>query len=249
MESVLNQTWKNLELIVVDDASDDDTPQILSELKQEVPIKVLHNTKPKGAAASRNISIEQANGEFVAGLDDDDFWHPERIEHLMELFRDEYSAVCSNDLLDFGNRKLVWKKRPVITLNNLLYYNCVGNQVLTKKEYIINAGWYDESLPSAQDYDLWIRLAEKFGPIKTAPFTLQTVSMENERNSITTSPKKVAGYRACLEKHRTKMSEKQIIYQQYRLKLAGGENTTWFDMFRAAPPHLIVKEITRRIMP
>ncbi len=247
MESVFNQTWKNLELIVVDDASDEPVKTVLADIASEVPLKIIRNSHPKGAAASRNIGFKHAEGEYVAGLDDDDSWHPERIERLMKAFQSNFAAVTANDLLDFGQKSIVWKKKAVITLNDLLYYNCVGNQVLTKKEYVQKAGGYDENLTAAQDYDLWIRLCQHFGPIKNVSFPLQTVSMESERKRITTSSKKLQGYGDCFEKHKEKMSIKQISYQKYRLRLAKGNSVTWLEMFRLVPLHLFVKEIKRKL--
>jgi len=89
IESVLDQTWENLELVIVDDASDDKTPQFLKSLSdQHKNLKVIRNQESKGAAASRNIAIQNAKGDFIAGLDDDDFWRPNRIELLMEEFQD-----------------------------------------------------------------------------------------------------------------------------------------------------------------
>lgn len=245
--SVLKQTWQHIELIVVDDASDDSTPDLLRQLSADYPVTIIHNPEPKGAAASRNIAIEYAHGEFVSGLDDDDRWMPNRIELLMEAFGDGISAVCSYDRMEFKNRSIVWKKKPLISLDDLLYYNMAGNQVLTRKEFINAVGGYDESLPSAQDEDLWIRLAEKFGPVKTVAEPLQVVNMKEERESITTSETKIEGYRACFEKHRPKMDEKHKKYREYRIKEASGEPVSWIELFEATPFKLLRKEITRKL--
>ncbi len=248
IDSVLDQTWENMEIIVVDDASDDDTPKVLQSLsEQHKNLKVIQNKESKGAAASRNIAIEHAKGEYIAGLDDDDLWRPKRVEQLMEEFQEGYSAVTSNDRMDFGEKEIVWKKKPVITLHDLLFYNQVGNQVLTKKEYLQQIGGYDETLQSAQDYDLWIRLAHDFGPIKTAPHTLQVVNMSEDRESITTSDNQVDGYIACFQKHRDKMNSEQIKYQNYRIKITEGKQTGWLELFKATPRHLLIKEITRKL--
>jgi len=248
IQSVLDQTWENMEIVVVDDASGDDTPHVLQSLTdQHKNLTVIRNNKSKGAPASRNIAIKNAKGDFIAGLDDDDVWRPKRIELLMEEFQEGYSAVTSNDRMDFGEKEIVWKKKPVITLDDLLYYNQVGNQVLTKKEYLQQIGGYDETLQSAQDYDLWIRLAHDFGPIKTAPHTLQVVNMSDERESITTSENQIDGYIACFEKHRDKMNSEQVKYQKYRIRTTKGEKVGWFELFKATPRHLLVKEITRKL--
>ena len=248
IQSVLDQTWENMEIVVVDDASGDNTPQLLQSLSEKNKnLKVIRNNESKGAAASRNIAIENADGEFVAGLDDDDVWRPKRIELLMEEFQEGYAAVTSNDRMDFGEKEIVWKKKPIITLHDLLFYNQVGNQVLTKKEYLKQVDGYDESLQSAQDYDLWIRLAHDFGPIKTAPHTLQVVNMSDERESITTSDNQIDGYIACFQKHRDKMNAEQIKYQNYRIKITEGKETGWIELFKATPRHLLIKEITRKL--
>lgn len=247
ISSVLNQTWKNIELIVVDDASEDNTPKLLAELDADVPVKIIRNNAPLGAAASRNIAIGQASGEYITGLDDDDYWMPNRIEKMMDTFEDGYSAVCTYDKMDYGNKTITWKKRNIISFDDLLYYNQAGNQVLTKKKYITEIGGFDEKLPSAQDYDLWIRLAERFGPIKTVPEALQVVAAEQQRESITTSSSKTAGYADCFEKHKGKMNTQQIKYQQYRLDLASGKPVSLLRLIQSTPYYLLKKEITRKL--
>ena len=247
IDSVLEQTWQNYEIVVVDDASDDDTPNLLAEMAKEHPIKVIRNKSSKGAAACRNIAIKQAEGEYITGLDDDDFFRPKRIEMLMEEFDEGYSAVTSNDRMMFGEKEVVWKKKPVITLDDLLFYNQVGNQVLTKKAYLLEVGGYDEELSSAQDYDLWIRLAHDFGPVKNAQQTLQVINMEEDRDRISTSDDQLRGYYDCFEKHKSKMSDRHKMYQQYRIKMVEGEKVGWIEMFRSVPRQLWMKEITRKL--
>jgi len=248
VNSVLDQTWRTTEIVVVDDASDDDTPKYLESLKQQYDsVLIIRNVTCRGAAVSRNIAIRHANGEYITGLDDDDYWRPTRIERLMEEFEEGFSAVCSYDRMVMDEREAVWKKPTMITLDDLLYYNRVGNQVLTRKEYIEKVGGYDEELPSAQDYDLWIRLVLEFGPVRTVTQPLQVVNMEEDRERITTSDKKIKGYEQCFKKHEKWMSRKHKKYQAYRLKMAAEESVSWVDLFRSVPPKLYVKEITRKL--
>jgi glycosyltransferase involved in cell wall biosynthesis len=248
VDSVLGQTWENLEIVVVDDASDDDTPAYLKNLKEKYhTVHAIRNESSRGAAVSRNIAIQHATGEFITGLDDDDYWRPTRIERLMEEFEDGFSAVCSYDRMVMNDREAVWKKPTMITLDDLLYYNRVGNQVLTKKEYLEEVGGYDEELPSAQDYDLWIRLVLEYGPVRTVTQPLQVVNMEDDRERISTDDKKMEGYCRCYEKHEKWMSHKHKKYQAYRLKMEGDEQVSWLDLFRSVPPGLYIKEITRKL--
>lgn len=248
IDSVLDQSWRPIELVIIDDASDDETPMYLKTLvEQHDAVKVIRNEESKGAAVSRNIAIKHSKGEFITGLDDDDYWRPTRVERLMEEFEEGFSAVCSYDRMLMNDREAVWKKPTMITLDDLLYYNRVGNQVLTKKEYLEKVGGYDEELPSAQDYDLWIRLVLEFGPIRTVTQALQVVNMEEVRERITTSDKKIEGYRQCYKKHEKWMSRKHKKYQKYRLKMAAGEHVSWNELFRSVPPGLYIKEITRKL--
>lgn len=248
LDSALEQTWENLEIVVVDDASDDETPGLLEELVEKYSyVRTIRNEVSKGAAVSRNIAIKHSKGEYIIGLDDDDYWQPTRIERLMDEFEEGFSAVCSYDRMVMNEREAVWRKPTMITLDDLLYYNRVGNQVLTKKEYIEKVDGYDEELPSAQDYDLWIRLVLEFGPIRTVTQPLQVVNMEESRDRITTSDKKMEGYLKCFNKHKKWMSRKHKKYQRYRLKMAGDEPVSWIDLFRSVPPKLYVKEVTRKL--
>lgn len=247
LESVLSQTYSNLEVVVVNDASDDETEAVLKNLTQNRPVRIIRNSRPMGAAASRNIAIRNAKGEFIAGLDDDDTWAPQRIEWLLKYFSPENSAVTSYDRMVTGSSERIWKKKRQISIDDLLYYNMAGNQVLTKKEYLIDIGGYDESLPSAQDYDLWIRLAQKYGPIKVVRKVLQQVNLEENRDRITTSYRKTEGYKACFEKHRELMHDKQVRYQLYRIKQAEKGKAGWAELFGSVPWKLLKKEITRKL--
>ena len=248
IESVLDQTYTSIELIIVDDASDDSTSDLLKSYEDRGDIISLRNSEPKGAAASRNMAIKHATGEFVTGIDDDDYWRPNRIEEFLKAWSDgQFGGICSNDRMDFGEKETVWKKKPLITLDDLLYYNMVGNQVFTRKDYLLELGGYDENLPSAQDYDLWIRLAHDYGPIKNVLKTTQVVNMRDDEDRITTSGNQIDGYIQCFEKHQTKMNTSQKKYQKYRIRLASGEDNGWLDMFRSVPGNLLIKEITRKL--
>ena len=104
--SVLTQSWPELELIVVDDASDDSTPEILQQYSEKRRIKVIRNDEPLGAPASRNRAVTLASGEYVTGIDDDDQFHPDRIQLLVEAFHTGLSGTCSYDRMEYGNRPL-----------------------------------------------------------------------------------------------------------------------------------------------
>ena len=88
LDSVAMQTYGNLELVVIDDGSDQEVDLIIEKYKEVLPVQFIRNDIPKGACRARNQGIEAANGVFVAGLDDDDAWTKWRIEKLMEAYSD-----------------------------------------------------------------------------------------------------------------------------------------------------------------
>lgn len=103
LSSVLGQTYENYEILVCDDGSTDGTCEWISKLTQtNQKIRYLRNPAPRGACSARNLGIFAARGEFITGLDDDDEFTPDRLEHLLHIWDDKYAFVCSN----------FWNKRP-----------------------------------------------------------------------------------------------------------------------------------------
>ncbi len=245
IESVLKQTYQNLEIIVVDDGSSDQTPAVIAEYQKENVIILIRNEKSVGACRARNQGIERAQGEFVAGLDDDDQWHPERISILLQSYDDSFACITSNDRRITSNRSVIWRKKKQITLDDLLYSNSVGNQVLAKKQRILDVGGFDESLRAAQDYDLWIRLCEKFGPIKVVQKPLQNIYNETSADRISNPKSQLHGYLSVYKKHKSKMSRDQRRYHLYNIRLAQGKISSIPELIGWVPKKRLLKEIKR----
>tara|TARA_R110002072_G_scaffold245959_3_gene405197 strand:+ start:185 stop:1018 length:834 start_codon:yes stop_codon:yes gene_type:complete len=213
IQSVLTQTWGNLELIVCDDASSDDTSRLLQKYSDELPnFYWIRNDTMAGACVSRNNAINKATGEFITGLDDDDYFLPQRIELLMEAYKDEYAFVCSTYYRKTHERTTIVKDGVgVIGLNDVLHYNKIGNQVLTKTQRLKDVGGFDVLLPSFQDYDVWVRLLKKFGKslkIKK-PLYVFDISHTNERIS-GSNDRVQRGYEIFVKKHQAIMNKKHI---------------------------------------
>lgn len=162
--SVEEQTWAEIELIVVDDASNDDTAKYLRTLQPAV--KKFHfciNEKSVGGAGARNIGIKESTGKFVAFLDDDDVWYKDKISRQFALFTQTPGCVaisCSYvHFSSFGHKKQINISLPN-NLQDLLCYNTLGGTSLlfTSKSMLDQLGGFDELLRSSQDWDLWIRL-------------------------------------------------------------------------------------------
>ena len=164
--SVLRQDYPHFELLIVDDASTDGTPEVLQRFAaRDRRIRLFRQEAPRGAPAARNLGVREARGVFVTGLDDDDEMLPNRLGSLVAAYRDRYAFVCTGHWVNSGDwRKPFGNRRRIITLGDLLHGNCVGNQVLTRRDRFITVGGFDESLRAWQDYDLWTRMVERYGP-------------------------------------------------------------------------------------
>ncbi len=205
IESVLAQTYKNIELIVVDDASQDNTQQLVNEyMKKHNNIKYIKHEKAMGGNVARNAGIRAASGIFIAGLDDDDAFHPSRIELLIKNYSDDYSLITSDDTMVNDNRRESTTKKPkIITLDRMLYENTVGNQVLVKKDRILSLGGFDEDLSASQDYDMWLRVIEKYGNALVVKQGLQYIYISNSIKRISSvGNKKFSGYFNFYKKHK-----------------------------------------------
>ncbi len=222
VESVLKQDHANLELLVVDDASTDSTPEVLARLAAADPrVKVFRQDRPTGAPAARNVAIRAARGRYLTGLDDDDEFLPGRITSLLGAFDERYAFVCSGAFLDSGT----WTRpsrtsRAVITLDDELYGDQAGTQVLTLTARVQEAGGFDESMPAWQDYDLWTRLIERHGPaLRIAEATyLQHVEAGTER----ITARGADGARRFIEKHGERMNSRQLASQEFELFMIEG---------------------------
>ena len=222
IDSVLAQTYPNIELIVVDDASKDDTFAVLSErYASDVRVRILRQTEGQGACAARNRAIEVANGEFVTGLDDDDEFLPQRLSQLYAAYDDRYSCVCSAYLWDYGSfTKTLFAQRQTVNLSNLLDLHTLSNQALVKRERMLQLGGFDVSLAAFQDYDMWVRVVAAFGPALRLAEASYRVHVGHEQGRITNSPKRLDAHQQFVAKHRSLMSERNLQNQMfYRLTM------------------------------
>ena len=170
LRSVLRQTVAALEVLVIDDASTDETPRVLAELADD-RIRVLRQDSWGGAAAARNRAIRESRAEFIAFLDDDDEWLPNKLEAQLAVFRSggpRLGIVYSSYLVIERETGTVLGRKVAEHRGNLfkdlLERNVVGgtSSVVVRRECFEKVGLFDECLPSFQDYDLWIRLAREF---------------------------------------------------------------------------------------
>jgi len=167
--SVLNQTYSELECIVVDDGSNDETQEVINSFEDN-RLKYFQYEEKKGASAARNIGIRNAQGELIAFLDDDDEWLSTKLEkqvpHLQGLPEKFGLVYCWMDYYD-ANNKLIHEYHPVLkgyVFPQVLDAQRLGGcpTLLVKRSVIDEVGGFDESLPRGNDGDFIRRVCRKF---------------------------------------------------------------------------------------
>lgn len=165
VDSILEQRYEQWELIVVNDAPDEDVAHVLPD---DDRITYLHHEENRGAPAARNTGIEAATGEFVALLDDDDAWKPAKLERQLERFEvvgEEYGLVYTGrDIVQDG--VVVESDHPTTEgwiFEDLLAGNVIASETpLIRSECFDRVGGFDTEFESAQDLDMWLRIARKY---------------------------------------------------------------------------------------
>lgn len=165
IHSVLAQTYSDLEIIVVVDGPDQATSNALGGVS-DPRLRVLHRENRGGACQARNDAILSARGTLITGLDDDDELKPDHIRLLVELLARSgapFVAASGVTVRQEGSITRHGFTGP-ISPDALLFENVVGNQILTHTAYLREVGGFDSAMPAWQDYDLWVRLSQRYGP-------------------------------------------------------------------------------------
>lgn len=170
VNSVLSQDFENFELIVVDDASTDDTAAYLKSVAASDPrVSVITQTNARGAPAARNRAIHAARGEFVTGLDDDDYFAVDRLSAFIRGWQDFAArgivpACLYSQTIDVrAANSVVSDRAPAVRFEDMFVRNSVGNQIFAPRDHFLSIGLFDESLPAWQDLDLEMRMLKRHG--------------------------------------------------------------------------------------
>ena len=163
IESVLKQTYGNWEMIIVDDCSTDNTDEVVARYSDS-RIKYFKNAKNSGAAVSRNKAIKMAKGDYIAFLDSDDLWVPDKLEKQLEFMKDNnYAFTCAySDCIDEASYPLgeIDTCPKTIGKAGMYAYNWVG--CLTAMYYVPIVGLIQiEDIPKRNDYAIWLKVIKK----------------------------------------------------------------------------------------
>ena len=163
VESILDQNYPNIETIVVDDGSTDDTAKKLSPYLDRITYLKQEN---KGVSAARNLGIKKSSGNLIAFLDSDDLWTKEKISCQVDFFQTNPEAmICQTDEIWIRNGKRVNPKHKHKKLSGMIFEPSLNlclvspSAVMIKKELFELKGLFDEDLPACEDYDLWLRIS------------------------------------------------------------------------------------------
>ena len=216
LQSILNQTYKNTEIIIVDDNREGDESYsggIESLAKLSDKIIVIKSEGGHGAQRARNTGIAHARGDFVAFLDDDDEWIEDKLKAQLECMAKHPKAglcYCDGYLVDETLNPPI--ERPFkgknfksrVTYKELLRDDIIGttSQAMIKKQVFKSCGMFDESFPARQDYEMWIRISRSF-PVVGVPKCLFRYHKAKGADQISHK------WRGCIEGH-------QKIYQKYK---------------------------------
>nr|WP_246722809.1 glycosyltransferase [Aliikangiella sp. G2MR2-5] len=169
VESVLNQTYQNIEVIIIDDGSTDNTAEIVKQWQGKVSY---HFEKCDGASKARNVGIKMAKGDYLAFIDSDDFWERDKLRQQVELLEKnpELGLSFTNGVIINENGKEGRKYEviphtgdAVFGLKEVLEDPYFGlPTVIVKKEVIGKVGLFDEELKTAEDLDFFMRVALHF---------------------------------------------------------------------------------------
>ncbi|NPA25041.1 MAG: glycosyltransferase [Deltaproteobacteria bacterium] len=172
--SVLDQTWKNLEIIVVDDGSGDGgADRIRREFGGRV--KILALPRNRGVSYARNRGFELSRGAFVAFLDSDDLWRPEKTARQVAWMQERPELLISQtDEIWIRNGRRVNPCRHHRKPSGRIFSACLPlcvvspSAVMMRRRFFAEVGLFDERLPACEDYDLWLRAACRF-PVGLLP--------------------------------------------------------------------------------
>lgn len=188
LNSVVNQTYKNLEILILDGKELEETRKVVKGFKDKRIIHILAKNKDKTTIYgdvqwARNLGLSHSDGKYVAMLDDDDYWKPDKIEKQL-FYAETYDAALVSCYMRIDGSKHIDKPKLAITFKDLLKnfnMSCTSSYFLNRK--ILNfIGGFDESLRSMHEYDIALKLAKRGHTIFIVPKALMIMNRDNAKN-------------------------------------------------------------------
>lgn len=258
INSVVDQTYKDWELIVVDDSPQDwpmrcEVADTVNSFSKEYRVKYIANESNSGACYSRNVGLEEAAGEYIAYLDDDDEWIPEKLEKQVEALEQSSDdvALVYGPYFEVNEETKEQKLIEVPILTGALYEELMkqGNffggmsMPLMRTKCVIDVGGFDELMQAVQDMDLWLRITKKYLVTSISIPLIKYYVYAGEK--ISNNPqKKIAGLKRLNEKNKEYLSKnrqvkwrKNMVLIPYLLRANGRHEAfeLWKEAFLLCP--------------
>ncbi|MFQ3549526.1 MAG: glycosyltransferase [Armatimonadota bacterium] len=171
IQSVANQTYKNFELIIIDDVSPLDINSTIEKIDGIETIRIIRNNINLGHAESRNIGIRYAEGELIAFLDHDDIWLPQKLKKQVEILKSDTSigfVFCRCEIIGDNADRLNINQSIIPQNPDFCWFVKHGNftitasAVLTHKKIMEEIGLFDSRYSTCDDFDAWLKICEKY---------------------------------------------------------------------------------------
>lgn len=162
INSIIQQTYKNWELIIVDDCSTDKTAKVILNYKDE-RIHLLKNTKNSGAAISRNRALREAKGKWIAFLDSDDIWHHEKLERQLDfMIKNRYAFTFTDYRIQLNGQWVPYiNTGPDVVDRRKMYNYCYFSTITVMYDREVVGLIQIEDLKKNNDYAMWLQAIEK----------------------------------------------------------------------------------------
>jgi len=223
VESVVNQSFQDFEILVVDDGSTDNTREVI-ETKYKTKVRYFYQEN-SGAPSARNRGIEESKGDYLAFLDADDEWFPSKLEKQIDKFKSSADTVG----LIYSGFAYIWgesedKGNKIIpTLRGNIFPSFLKGSVLGSPTPVIRkpcfqkAGTFDETLPSSQDWDMWLRISKHY-EVDFVPDVLAKHYIHDDQIS-ERMDLKIQGIEMVIQKHHEDFSHYPLILSRHLCEL------------------------------
>jgi glycosyltransferase involved in cell wall biosynthesis len=235
IDSVLRQTHQSFEVLVVDDGSTDSTAEVLSQ-QSDPRVRYLPQLENMGAAAARNRGLREAAGRFIAFLDCDDEWMPQKLSRQLERFEElpeEYGLVYT--AVEMAGEREGHRPGPPthrgdiyvpLLHENVVYGGC--SNVMLRRGVLVRCGYFDETLRAMEDYDYWLRIAQFYRVDFVGERLMRYHNAESKTAGSPGQQQRVS------EDFEANVAARERLYTRYRpaIRSAGAEHLVLLDLAR-----------------
>lgn len=214
IQSVVNQTYKDIEIVVVDDASTCNNQAIIDSFNMSI---IYHRFETnQGGNICRNKGVELANGQYVAYLDDDDTWHEQKLEKQLSTMQQSDASLCytgkniitvDENLKEIHRRYSFAKPKYESLQKSIMQKNFIGttSSIMVQKDKFLEMGGFDVAMPALQDYEFYLRFIHAGFNVIGLDDGLVNYFIYANKSAVSKSlKKKLNAMKAILEKNRDK---------------------------------------------